>query len=385
MILATLPETGFMFLRLLFSTCVTVMMFSCKKDPAAAPPDNGNPTDSTDTTAPAALNTRVILNDLTFPWDIFYGPDDHIWMSEKGGRVSRVNPETGELIPLITIDDVLVRGEGGLLGIALSVPIDGVSYFFAAYNYQDGDDYKEKIVRYNYSQGALSQPVIIHDEVEGAGIHNGCRLVISPDGKLLATTGDASNTNLPQNFNSKNGKVLRINFDGTIPADNPDPTSSVWSIGHRNAQGLVFVHDSLYSSEHGPDSDDEVNMIHRGGNYGWPNVRGKCEGDEESFCNANNVIEPLLDWTPTIAVSGMEFYESDQIPQWKNSLLLCTLKDETLHQLKLNADGTEITGTDQFFRGDFGRLRDVCASPEGNVYVCTSNGTGDVLVEITKK
>ena len=375
-------------LRIIVPAILLFILISCRKDSSSPPPpDEGNPPDTTDTTGndpdTPVITTRVILDNLSFPWDIFYGPDDHIWMTEKGGRISRVNPETGEVIPLITIDDVVARGEGGLLGIALSLPMDGTSYLFAAYNYQDGDDYKQKIVRYRYSANSLSDPLIIHDDVEGAGIHNGCRLVISKDGKLLATTGDASNTSLPQNFASRNGKVLRMNFDGSIPSDNPDRTSTVWSVGHRNPQGLVYVNDSLFSSEHGPDSDDEINIIHRGGNYGWPNVKGKCEASEETFCFDNNVVEPVVSWTPTIAVSGIDYYNNDLLPQWKNSLLVCTLKDETLYQLELNDSGSEIVKSTKFFNGEFGRLRDVCSAPNGKVYLCTSNGDGDQLIEIS--
>ena len=196
-------------------------------------------------------------------------------MTEKGGKISRVDPANGEVKPLLTIDDVIVRGEGGLLGMALSAPELMVTPFlFVAYDYEDDDGYKQIIVRYTYENESLSSPLIMYDDVAGAGIHNGCRLVISSDNKLFITTGDASNTDSPQNFASENGKVLRMNLDGSIPADNPDPSSTVWTLGHRNAQGMVFVNDSLFSSEHGPDSDDEVNIIHSGGNYGWPNVRG---------------------------------------------------------------------------------------------------------------
>jgi glucose/arabinose dehydrogenase len=392
MILANKSQTTGMLLRLVLASCTVLMvLLSCHKDQAATPPVDPDPTDSTDTVdtvaVPVELRSRVLLDNLSYPWDIFYGPDGHVWMTEKAGKISRVDPSNAEVKTLITIADVKVRGEGGLLGMALSVPIDGVSFLFVAYNYEDGADYKQKIVRYNYdyAENTLSDPRIIHDNVAAAGIHNGCRLVITPDGKLLATTGDASNTSLPQNFSSKNGKSLRINFDGSIPSDNPDPSSTVWSIGHRNAQGLVFARDSLYSSEHGPDTDDEVNMIHRGGNYGWPDVRGTCEDDENAFCEENQVIEPLANWTPTIAVSGMEYYDSDSIPQWKNSLLVCTLKDETLYQLKLNASGSQITEEKTFFRSDYGRLRDVCAAPNGKVYLCTSNGSGDMLIEIEPK
>jgi glucose/arabinose dehydrogenase len=185
---------------------------------------------------------------------------------------------------------------------------------------------------------------------------------------------------------SKNGKILRINFDGTVPADNPIAGNPLWSYGHRNAQGLVFVGDSLFSSEHGPDTDDEVNMIHKGANYGWPNVKGDCDANEEEFCAAHNVIEPLMAWTPTIAPSGMAYYLKDEIPQWKNSLLLCTLKHERLIQLKLDDQEAAVVSTKDYFVGEFGRLRDACISPDGKVYLCTSNGDGaDKIIEISAK
>lgn len=367
-------------MRLFFSAWFSILLFACDKGS-----DNGEvippPDDTTNVPGdPVKLTTRVLADNLSFPWDIFYGSDGFIWMTEKGGRISRVNGETGEIVPLINISDVQVRGEGGLLGIVLHESGNS-SHLFVAYNYEDGSDYKQKIVRYVYSDNVLSSPIIIHDDVAGAGIHNGCRLVIKGD-KLFVTTGDASDQSLPQDFGSTNGKILRLNLDGSIPEDNPDPSSAVWSMGHRNPQGLVFVNDSLYSTEHGPDSDDEVNMIHRAGNYGWPDVKGDCDGSEQAFCDEHLVVEPLEKWTPTIAVCGLEYYNSDSIPQWKNSLLMCTLKDQTLYQLKLNEGGTETVSTDDFFRGQFGRLRDVCTAPNGKVYLCTSNGDIDKLIEV---
>ena len=176
-----------------------------------------------------------------------------------------------------------------------------------------------------------------------------------------------------------------MNLDGSIPADNPDPSSPVWSIGHRNAQGLVFVGDSLFSSEHGPDTDDEINIIRRGGNYGWPDVRGICGAGEEAFCNANNVVEPIMQWTPTIATCGLDYYNNDLIPQWKNSLLLSTLKDATLFQLRLNSTHSAIDSTAEFFENQFGRLRDLCVAPDGRVFISTSNGTDDKIIEINRK
>jgi glucose/arabinose dehydrogenase len=163
------------------------------------------------------------------------------------------------------------------------------------------------------------------------------------------------------------------------------PNNPVWSWGHRNAQGLVLVDGKIFSSEHGPDSDDEINLIEKGRNYGWPNVKGLCDAsDEQNFCTANNIRQPLKTWTPTIAVSGMDFYNSQTIPQWKNSLLVATLKNSRLYQLKLNADKTEIIEANEFLNNKYGRMRDICISPEGKIYICTSNGNNDKIVEINK-
>ena len=186
-------------------------------------------------------------------------------------------------------------------------------------------------------------------------------------------------------ISSLNGKILRLNLDGTVPADNPIHGNPLWTKGNRNAQGLVFANNILYESEHGPDSDDEINIIEKGRNYGWPTVKGFCDnGSEKTFCAANNVKEPIKAWTPTAALSGMDYYNDTLIPEWKNSLLVVALKNSRLYQLKLNAAHNAITETNEFFNGVFGRMRDVCISPDGKVYICTSNGDGDKIVEIKK-
>ena len=149
----------------------------------------------------------------------------------------------------------------------------------------------------------------------------------------------------------------------------------------------MFANNILYSSEHGPNNDDEINIIEKGRNYGWPNVPGFCNaGAEQTFCTANNVKEPIKAWTPTIATCGLDYYNNDLIPQWKNSLLLVALKDARLYQMKLNSTFTGITETNEYFTNKYGRMRDVCVSPAGKVYICTSNGgNNDRIIEISKK
>lgn len=337
-------------------------------------------------TVPVTIKDSVIVTGLNFPWEILWGPDNHIWMTERGGRISRVNPATGTLTPVFTITEVATNGEGGLLGMVLHPNFSASPYVYVVYNYNSSSGYREKIVRFTYSGTTLTNPLPLLENIPAASIHNGSRLLIIGD-KLFATTGDAANTALPQNTSSAAGKILRLNLDGSIPADNPVAGNPYWSSGHRNPQGLVFANNILYASEHGPSSDDEINIIEKGRNYGWPNVAGFCnETGEQTFCSTNNVKEPVKAWTPTIATAGLDYYNHDLIPQWKNSLLLATLKDARIYQLKLDNSFSTVTSTTEFFTGKYGRMRDLCISAAGKVYICTSNGgNNDRIIEIGKQ
>ena len=335
---------------------------------------------------PPGVKTRTVAENLHYPWEILWGPDNMIWMTERGGKISKLDPVTGNKQLLLEIGEVRASGEGGLLGMALHPQFQNYPWLFVAYNYEKPNEgYREKIVRYEYDGHTLLRPVVLFDNIRASGIHNGCRLLITPDLKLFFTTGDAANQSLPQNKDAVNGKLIRLNLDGTIPLDNPFPNNPLWSYGHRNAQGLVYANNIMYSSEHGASSDDEINIIEKGRNYGWPNVEGFCnETSERDFCNTNQVKEPIYTWTPTEAVCGLDFYNSDAIPEFKNSLLLCTLKGSKLIQLKLNNNRTSITSGAELFSGNFGRLRDLCVSPTGKIYVCTSNGN-DKIIEISAR
>lgn len=366
-----------------------ILFFSCNKD-EVVPGGTEGAIDRQ--SAPGNLRTRVLNNQLNFPWEILWGPDNFIWFTEREGRVKRMNPQTGETILVATISEVAsTTNFNGLLGMALHPQFSANPYVYLVYNYfGTNGDYLEKIVRYTYSGGTLTAPMVLVDgivgKIGGDFIHNGSRLVIGPDMKLYATTGDANlRFDLPQNPTSFNGKVLRVNLDGSIPADNPYG-NAVWTVGHRNAQGLVFALGRLYSSENGETTNDEINIIERGRNYGWPFVEGFCDlPAEKSFCADNNVKEPIYAWTPTVAPSGTEFYNSNHISQWKRSLLVTFLKDQKLRQIKLNAAGTAVESVNEYFVGKYGRLRDVAISPDGKVYLCTDNGNNsDMIIEVTK-
>lgn len=371
---------------------VAILFFACKKDDIRIENTEEKITTLSKPDARGNLQTRVLDSTLNFPWEILWGPDDFIWFTEREGRVKRMNPQTGQVIPVATISDVAsTTNFNGLLGMALHPQFSSNPFVYLVYNYFDTEgDYMQKIVQFTYNGTTLISPVILVDgivgKIGGAFIHNGSRLVIGSDMKLYATTGDANlRFELPQDTSSLNGKVLRVNLNGTIPSDNPF-SNAVWTIGHRNAQGLVFALGKLYSSEHGEDTDDEINIIEGSRNYGWPFVEGLCDRpDEQTFCTSNNVKEPIYIWTPTVAPSGMDFYDKSLIPQWRRSLLVTFLKDRRLRQMKLSEDGTAIESVHEFFVNEFGRLRDVAISPDGKVYLCTDNGNNaDKIIEITK-
>ncbi len=333
------------------------------------------------------IKDSVIAQNLNFPWEILWGQDNFIWMTERGGKISRLNPSNGLVAPLLTINDVIADSEAGMLGMVLHPDFLTIPHLFVVYNYTSGIYYKEKVVRYTYNGTTLNNPLTIIENINAAKRHNGSRLLIVND-KLFITTGDAAYSLNAQNTSSPNGKILRLNLDGTVPGDNPLPGNPYWSWGHRNPQGLVFANNKLYSSEHGPNNDDEINIIEKGRNYGWPNVHGPCDlPGEQTFCVANNVVAPIQAWTPTIATSGLDYYKSNLIPQWKNSLLLVTLKNARLHQLKLDTDSfSSVTATNEYFKKKYGRMRDLCISPAGKVYICTSNGGNtDKIIEVSKK
>jgi glucose/arabinose dehydrogenase len=337
-----------------------------------------------------SYTTRVVKDNLFIPWEIIYGPDDHIWMTQKNGYICRLDPVTGKLDTLYHETNTVIKNEGGMLGMALHPNFSSSPYVYVAYEYNGtGGAYTERIVRYTYTGTVLTTPTILLDGIAGSTIHNGSRLLIA-DNKLYITTGDAGVTANAQNIGNINGKVLRINLDGTIPTDNPIPGSPVWNWGQRNIQGLTSVAGKLYTSMHGASTDDEINILEKGRNYGWPNVEGICNtASEMTFCADSNVVEPIYTWTPTIAPAGIDFYNHPMFPELQGTVIMTSLKAQQLYRLYLNAGYDGIDSVRAFTSINEGRLRDVCISPSGSIFISTSNsdasGTGpfrDEIIEI---
>lgn len=325
------------------------------------------------------LRVETLVSGLDTPWDLAWGPDDRIWVTERPGRVSRVDPTTGELEPAGRIE-VLERGESGLMGMAFHPDFGRRPWVYLVHSYGGAGGIRNRLVRTRWDGSRLGEPETLVDGIPGNSNHDGSRLAVGPDGYLYMTTGDAGSPRLAQDLDSPAGKVLRLDLEGGAAPGNP-LGSAVYSYGHRNPQGIVFHPRSgaLYLSEHGPSDNDEVMRIVAGGNHGWPQVHGFCDGDtggEERFCREHEVVEPLVAWTPTVAVAGADYYGSERIAGWDGSLLVTSLRGRTLFRLALSPDGRSVVEREALFRGEFGRLRDVLVGPDGEVYLATSNRDG---------
>lgn len=326
------------------------------------------------------LNVRQVIGGLNVPWEIIWGPDDMIWFTERHGLVSRMNPETGARTTIADLTNtVWASSESGLLGMALHPNFSQTPWVYLVYTYTvSGTTRREKMVRYEWNGTTLINPQIMIDGIVAGTTHDGSRLMFLPDNTLLMTTGDAQNTASPQDVNSLNGKMLRLNDDGTIPADNPFPNSYVYNTGHRNSQGLcIGPFGNVYSTMHGATTNDELNIIVSGGNYGWPTVEGYCNTPtEQTACSTmTNYQDPVTIWYEgsTIAPGDVIYYTHEAIPEFQNHLIIAVLKNKHLIRLKLDeVDGTTVTFQENLFTDNWGRLRDVCMSPDGRLFIATN-------------
>jgi glucose/arabinose dehydrogenase len=323
--------------------------------------------------APAAPapQVTVVARGLEIPWEIAFAPDGRAFVTERPGRIrllraGRLDPDPVATLPVAHV------GEGGLLGLALHPQFPRQPYVYVYYTYED-QGLRNRIERLREQGGRLVQDRVILDGIPGAAIHDGGRIAFGPDGMLYVGTGDAARRQLAQNPASLGGKILRLTPDGGVPPDNPFPGSFVYSLGHRNVQGLAWHPTTrrLYATEHGPSGErgfahDEVNLIRPGGNYGWPEVlcgQGLRPGFIEAIaCSGEET------WAP----SGATFVSRGA---WAERLLVANLRGAHLRLFTLNADGTRVIRQERVLVG-FGRLRDVVEGPDGALYVLTSNRDG---------
>jgi glucose/arabinose dehydrogenase len=323
-----------------------------------------------------SLKIEVFAQNLFVPWSTVFTRSNRCLVTERNGKLRVI--ENAKLLnePLIVFSSVPEVVEAGLMGLALDPDYEGTKFIYVSYAYEKGDEIFDRVVRYKDNGNSLSDEQIIFDGIPAANIHAGCRIRFGPDKKLYVTTGDAADRDYAQDLEKLNGKILRINSDGSIPSDNPFPGSPIWTYGHRNPQGIDWQPgtETMFETEHGPSGfdgpggGDEVNIIIKGKNYGWPIVhhRDHKEGMED----------PLLEFTPAEAPASGMFYKSGVIPEFKNNFFFGCLRGQGVMRVVLDEkDPTKVVSFEKLFK-DYGRIRDVAEGPDGAIYFSTSNRDG---------
>ena len=343
--------------------------------------------------APPTMSTAVIAQSLVIPWDVAFAPDGKMLVTERPGRIRVYSSGAvgATLVDTFTVPSVRAEGESGLMGIAVDIDFVTNRFVYVCASRQIGASWNNQVLRYTLSvNGVWGNLKVLLSGMHANTTHNGCALEMDRFGKLWIGMGDAANSANGQNRGSLNGKILRINRDGTVPSDNPVISGSrnaVFSMGHRNPQGIAIRPgtDQVYAVEHGPNVNDEVNLIVAGGNYGWPCYTGAGAPFQTSGCGPASSYRNSL-WSSgntTDATSGAAFAAGTQWADYNGQLFVSTLKESDVRRFPINSAGTVLSAPATHFDGTWGRLRAMVSGPGGQLYVTTSNGSNDRVIRIS--
>ena len=374
------PST--LFPRFVLLCSLTLLFLSCGHSPpgrgageiestaqsAAAPTAQGG-------SGQVKFRVETVIDHLEVPWSIVWAPDGRMFFTERAGRVQVYQNGKLRSHPLFTVPDVAPSGEGGLMSIVLHPQFSSNHLLYLSYVYNTQGQ-NVRVVRYREDETGLTDRTVIIEGIPAAQYHAGCRLRFGPDGKLYITTGDATERELAQRLNSLAGKILRVNDDGTIPADNPfvgqkDARPEIWSYGHRNPQGLDFQPGTnlIFETEHGPSGfdgpggGDEVNIVEKGKNYGWPVVHHTQ--------TATGMEAPLLEYTPACAPASGMFYRGAAFPEFRGNFFFGCLMG--VRMIRVVLDARRVITQENLLEGKYGRIRDIAEGPDGYLYFSTSN------------
>jgi glucose/arabinose dehydrogenase len=331
------------------------------------------------------LVATVIRSGLAIPWDLAFAPDGRMFVTERVGNIliyASAAPGAPQLANVFPVPNINASGEAGLMSIELDPSFAANSLLYLCVSVNDGGQWLNQVLRYRMSGNTpVFDGYVIRSGMRANSNHDGCRIRFGPDGKLWVTMGDAGNSANAQNPNVLNGKVLRVNSDGTIPADNPimpgaAARTAVYAMGNRNPQGLTFEPGTgrVFEVEHGDSTHDEINIIRAGANYGYAVCRGPCS--DPRFVNP-----AWSSGTTVIAPSGADFARGPQWGAWNGSLFVATLRETDLR--RFTVAGEVATQREILYNGTYGRIRTVRLGPDGSLYLTTSNGSGDRVVRIT--
>ena len=334
------------------------------------------------------LSAATVQSRLSIPWDVAFLPDGQMLVTERAGRVrvyASGSPDAA-LVRTVTIPSVRADGEAGLMGIAVDIDFASNRYVYVCASRNTTAGWRNQVLRYSIrGDGAWGGLRVLVGSMRAATIHNGCAVEMDRSSRLWVSMGDAGNQSLAQDRNSLNGKILRMNRDGSAPSNNPviaGRRNIVYSMGHRNVQGIAFRPGTgqVYAVEHGPNVNDEINRIVAGGNYGWPCHTGNNTGP----CGPSaTTIAPLwASGSSTIATSGGTFVGGSQWADYNGHLFVATLKESDVRRFPVSASGASLGNPATLYNNAWGRIRASVLGPGGQLYLTTSNGSNDRVIRV---
>lgn len=344
-------------------------------------------------TEKTTISVEVIAKDLVHPWGMTMLPNNKILVTERGGTLKLIDPDTGKIQNVLGVPRVRANGQGGLLDIAADPDFENNRAVFITFSDASTPNVTGTAVAsatfVETPRPRLNNVKTIYSmqKKTAGGRHFGSRIVFGKDGNLFITTGDRGDRPRAQDPFDAAGKVLRIAKDGSIPADNPfadgkEALPEIWSIGHRNPQGATLndATGELWTLSHGARGGDEINIPKAGKNYGWPIISYGVHysgGKIGKGTSSTGLEQPIYYWDPSIAPSGFDFYHGDLIPQWKGNLFAGALKDQLLSRLEIKDN--KVIHEEQILEGDYGRIRDVRSFPDGALWLLTDDSEGMLL------
>ena len=367
--------------------------------PAAAGANQSSSQLDSSGAAGPALNVSVIQRGLDTPWEIAFIDATRYLVTERTGRLSLGRLSGGPLTPVKADLTDLASGDSGLMGMVTDPAFATNRIFYTCQSHVAPND--NRIIRWRLSATGTSAVRVGAPVLTGLPLgkfHTSCRLLFGPDGKIWASTGDSYRGRAAQDKTNLGGKILRVNKDGSVPSDNPWATATnirqryVWNYGHRNPQGLAWRPGTkqMWNAEHGPDWDDEVNLVLKGRNYGWNPVKNATDPAYYQNVPMTDLVEfpdaVPAKWSsgvPTVAPSGMTFIRGNAWGAYNGVAVLALLKDEGMLGLWLDKPGNVIkTAGIPELNDTYGRLRTPRMGPDGALYVLTSNGTDDKILRV---
>ncbi|TMC45971.1 MAG: PQQ-dependent sugar dehydrogenase [Chloroflexi bacterium] len=327
----------------------------------------------------------VIQSGLIVPWEVAVAADGRMFVTERPGTIS-VFESTAPMAKRVAsaqVSGVRAMGEAGLLGLALDPDFSRNQLFYVCASRIDAGEWRNEVLRYRLAaDGPTVDTTILRTGIVASGLHDACRMRFGPDGKLWIVTGDGGQSARAQDAASFNGKVLRINTDGSVPSDNPifkgqTAASAVYALGLRNPGGLAFqpTTGTCFVVDAGDQAQDKIDEVSAGANFGWPVVLG-APGSSRGFADP-----AWTSGTATFAVAGADFLSGPAWGSWSGSLVVATLKEQDLRRFSM--EETHATQREILLDQKYGRLRAVTLAPDGSLLVTTSGGSGDRIVKIT--